>query len=84
MLLSLFLRLYTYCHGIGYYHAGIWGKGDSELRMQDDEPWVRMTHECVTLTLMDERDRSTVWFHGAGQNTCFTKTVNLASDRHDL
>lgn len=24
MLLSLFLRLYTYCYGLGYYHAGIW------------------------------------------------------------
>lgn len=84
MLLSLFLRLYTYCHGIGYYHAGIWGKGDGKLRMHDDEPRAGMIHERVTLTLTDKSDSSTVWFCGTEHNICFTKTVNLASDRHDL
>lgn len=64
MLLSLFLRLYTYCHGISYYHAGIregreerrFGGGVSvkkekvKLRLHDGKWQVQMIHECVTLT----------------------------------
>lgn len=70
MLLSLFLRLYTYCHGTSYYHAGIRGK-ETESCMHD-EPQTRMIHECVTLTSVDKTDTGAQWFCGADKNICFT------------
>lgn len=57
MLLSLCLRLYARCHGIGYYHAGIfagWGAVNCTM--------TRAIRECVILTLTDKSDRKAVFF----------------------
>lgn len=79
MLLSLFLRLNTYYHGISYYHTGIWGKGDGKLHIHD-EPQSRKIHECVTLTLMDKTDRGAQWllWSGGEKYTFDIVTANAA------
>lgn len=78
MLLSLFLRLYTYYHGIRYYHTGIGGKGDGKLHIHD-EPQSRKIHECVMLTLMDKSDRGAQWFSWSGEKYTFDiVTVSVA------